>query len=45
MLSSISDNVNGEVYRQSFPRVRGVDKYKGKGVFKVNKGGKYKMDG
>ena len=44
MLSNNSDNVKGEGYTQSFASARGVDKYKGKGLFKVNKGGKYKVD-
>ena len=34
-----------EGYRQSSANVRGADKYKGKGVFKVNEGGKYKEEG
>ena len=45
MLSSISDNVKGEGCRKSFARVKVVDNYLGNGVFKVNKGGKYKMEG
>ena len=44
MSSIILDNVKGEVCRQSSARVRGVDKYKGKCLFKVNKGDKYKVE-
>ena len=44
MLSSISDDLKGEGWRQRFTRARVVDKYKGKGVIKVNKGGNYKMN-
>ena len=42
-LSSISD-VEKEC-RQSFARARAVNKYKGKGVFKVIMGDKYKTEG
>ena len=45
MLRSISDNVKGKGCRQSFAMAKGVDKYKGKGVFKVNKEGKYRVEG
>ena len=46
MLSSISGDVNGERFRQKLARTReGLDKYRVKGVFKVNKGGKCKVDG
>ena len=45
MLSSILDSVKEEGYRKSFPRVRGVDKYKAKGVFRFNEGDKYKEGG
>ena len=45
MLSSVLDDVKGEGCRQSSARVRSVDKYKVKGVFKVNKGGNYKVEG
>ena len=45
MLSSILDGVKEEGYRQSSARVRGVDKYKEKGVFKVNEGDKDKVEG
>ena len=44
IVSSIVDNVKGERCRKSSARVRGVDKYKGKGVFTVNEGGKYKVE-
>ena len=45
MLSSISDYVKGEGVNKSSTRARDVDKYKGKEIFKVNKGGKYKVKG
>ena len=45
MLSSILDGVKEEGCRQSSARVRGVDKYKEKGVFKVNEGDKDKVEG
>lgn len=45
MLSRILDDVNGEGCRQRFTRTRGAHKFKGKGVFKVNRRGKYKMEG
>ena len=45
MLSRILDDVNGEGCRQRFARTRGVHKFKGKGVFQVNRRGKYKMEG
>ena len=38
-LSSIVDDVKGEGCWQSSARVKGVDKFKGKGLFKFNKGG------
>ena len=41
-LSSILDDVKGEGCKHSSAKVRGVDKYKEKGVFKVNERGKYK---
>ena len=44
MLSSVSDDVKGDGCRKSFTRVRGVDKYKGEGVFRVHKGGNYKVE-
>ena len=44
MLSSISDDAKGECCKQSRARVRGVDKYKGNGVFKFNMGGKSKVE-
>ena len=44
MLSSMSDDVKGEVCRQSSVRARFIDKYKGKGVIKINKGSKYKAE-
>ena len=34
------DNVKKEECKQSFARVRGVERYKGKGAFKVNEGSK-----
>ena len=39
------DNVKEEGYRQSSARVRGVDKYTRKDVFKVNERGKDKVEG
>lgn len=39
MLNSISDNAKGDWCRQSLARAKGVDKYMGKGVFKVNRRG------
>ena len=42
---NISDDVNREVSRQSSARVRGVDKYQGKGVLKVSKKGKSEVEG
>ena len=39
------DDVIGEGCRQSSARVRVVDEYKEKGVFKVDEGGKYKVEG
>ena len=44
ILSNISDNLKEERCTQSSTRDRGVDKYKEKGVFKVNKGGKYEAE-
>ena len=44
MLNSISDDAKGECCKQSRARVRGVDKYKGNGVFKFNMGGKSKVE-
>ena len=44
MLSSILDDAKGAGCRPSSARVRSIDKYKGKGVFKVE-GGKYKVEG
>ena len=38
MLSSMSKDVNGEGCRQSFTKARGLEKFKGKGLFKVNRG-------
>ena len=43
MLNSISDDAKREWWKQSRARVRGVDKYKGNGVFKYNKGDKSKL--
>ena len=43
MLSSISDDVKGEGCRQSLAKPRGS--IRGMAVFKVNKGGKYKVEG
>ena len=45
MSSSISDDVEGEGSRENFAGTRLVDIYKGKGVFKVSKGGKCKVEG
>ena len=45
MLSSVLDDIKGERCRQSSARMRGVDKYKGNCVFKVNEQGKYKVIG
>ena len=45
MLSSILDDVKGEGGRKSFAWVRGVDKCKGKGVFRSNEGDKYVVEG
>ena len=45
MLSSILDSVKEEGCRKSSARVRGVDKYKEKGVFRVNERDKYKEGG
>ena len=45
MLSSISDDVKEEQCSQSFARARGVGQYTVKGVFKVNKEGKNKVEG
>ena len=45
MLSCILENVKGEECRKNSARVWGVDKYKGKGVFKVNEEDKYKVEG
>ena len=45
MSSSILDGVKREGCRQSSARVRGVDKYKAKEVFKYIEGGKYKRAG
>ena len=45
MLSSILDDIKGERCRQGSTRMRGVDKYKGNCVFKVNEEGKYKVIG
>ena len=44
MLSSILDDLKGAGCRPSSARVRGIEKYKEKGVFKVE-GGKYKVEG
>lgn len=44
ILSNISDNLKEKRCTQSSTRDRGVDKYKEKGVFKVNKGGKYEPE-
>ena len=44
MLSGNVDDVNGEEYTQSFKRVRAVDSYKGKGIFKFNEEGKHKVE-
>ena len=30
---------------QGVTSISGIDKYKGKGLFKVNEGGKYKVEG
>ena len=38
-------DVKGEGCRQSSTRVRGIDKYEGKGTFKVNEGDKDKLEG
>ena len=38
--NGILDNVKGEGCRRSSARMRGVDTYKRKGVFKANEGGK-----
>ena len=45
MLSSNLDDIKGEECRPSFGRVRCVGKYKGRSVFKVKEGGKYKEVG
>ena len=37
------DNVTGDGSRKSSARLRDIDKYKGKVVFKVNEEGKYKV--
>ena len=39
------DKLKGERCRHDSAMVRGVDKYKGKSIFKLNKGGKYKVGG
>ena len=39
------DKLKGERCRHDSAMVRGVDKYKGKCIFKLNKGGKYKVEG
>ena len=44
MLSNILDNVKGEGSRKSSTTLRGVDKYKGKVLLKLNDKGKYKVD-
>ena len=41
MLSSIVVDVRGKGCRKTSAEVKGLDKYEGKGVFKVNEGGKY----
>ena len=43
MLSSILDNVTGDGSRKTSARLRDIEKYKGKVVFKVNEEGKYKV--
>ena len=45
MLSSILDSVKEEGCRKSSARVRGVGKYKEKGVFRVKEGDKYEEGG
>ena len=44
MLSSILYDVKEAARRQSPERVRGIEKYKGKGVFKIE-GSKCKVEG
>ena len=44
-LSSIVCDVKGEGCRQSSTRARSIDKYEGKGTFKVNEGDKDKLEG
>ena len=44
VLSSIADSIMDEGCRQSSVSMRGVDKYKGKGTFKVNEAGKYEVE-
>ena len=45
MISRFFDNVKEKGRRQSSARVKGLDKYKGKGIFKFNEGGNYSMEG
>ena len=45
MLSSIADDIKEEEIRQSFVRVRVVNKQKGEGVFKANAGYNYDVEG
>lgn len=45
MLSSIADDIKEEGCRQSFVRVRSINKHKGKGVFKANAGDNYEVEG
>ena len=45
MLDSNLDKVKEKGCRQRFARVRDVENYKGKGLLRVNEGGKYKVEG
>ena len=45
MLGSIADDIKEEEIRQSFVRVRVLNKQKGEGVFKANAGDNYDVEG
>ena len=45
MSTFVSDDPKWDGYRQSFAKEKGMGKYMGKGVFKVNKRGQYMTEG